>query len=232
MQEDYPQDLSKCLWLCLPILVALFPYVMRLINVESDQYVFGELGIIENFTFIILIIAIVLGVKSILNMQSFQFPFFKLWIGLLVLGCIYYAGEEISWGQHWFGWATPEGWLDVNDQGETNLHNTSALLDQVPRMLLTIAAVVGGIIIPVFYKLRGVRLSSDTFSAWLWPTYVNIPTCLLAILVSLHEKVYKIFDTTVPHVLDIRAGETKECLLAMFLFMYIASFYKRLKQID
>jgi len=228
MQNHTSTDLPKWLWLWLPILVALFPYVMRVINVESDRYVFGELGIIENFTFIVLAVAIVLGILSISKMKSFEFPVFKLWLILLVIGCIYYAGEEISWGQHWFGWATPEGWLDVNDQGETNLHNTSALLDQVPRLLLTIAAVVGGVLIPGYFLWRHIKLSVNNFYAWLWPTYVNIPTCLLAVLVSLHEKAYKLFDTTVPHLLDIRAGETKECLLAMFLFMYIASFYKRL----
>ena len=122
--------------------------------------------------------------------------------------------------------------MDVNDQGETNLHNTSALLDQVPRMLLTIAAVVGGVLMPSYYLIKNKQFTADEFFAWLWPTYVNIPTCLLAVLVSLHEKAYKLFDTTVPHILDIRAGETKECLLAMFLFMYIASFYKRLKQVS
>lgn len=231
MQNNNLSDLPKWLWLWLPILVALFPYIMRIINVESDQYVYGELGIIENYTFVVLVVAIVLGVLSISKISALQFSFFKIWLTLLVLGCIYYAGEEISWGQHWFGWATPEGWLDVNDQGETNLHNTSALLDQVPRMLLTIAAVIGGVLIPSYLKFRDIKLSTSSFYAWLWPTYVNIPTCLLAVLVSLHEKVYKLFGTAVPHVLDIRAGETKECLLAMFLFMYIASFYKRLKQV-
>lgn len=231
MQNQYPEDLPKWLWLWMPVIVALFPYVMRIINVDSDQYVYGELGIIENYTFIVLVMAIVLGVLSVAKMKSFVFPVLKLWLVLLVLGCIYYAGEEISWGQHWFGWATPEGWMDVNDQGETNLHNTSALLDQVPRMLLTIAAVVGGVLIPCYFLLRDIKLSASEFFAWLWPSYVNIPACLLAVLVSLHEKAYKLFDTTVPHVLDIRAGETKECLLAIFLFMYIASFYKRLKQV-
>ena len=230
MKNNYPEDLPNCLWFCLPILVALFPYVMRIISIETDSYVFGEQGFIENYTFIILFIAIVLGILSIKKMSSFEYSFFKFWLALLVLGCIYYAGEEISWGQHWFGWVTPDAWMGVNDQGETNLHNTSALLDQVPRMMLTIAAVVGGIIIPVYMSTRKIRLSTDNFFYWLWPTYVNIPTCLLAIFVSLHEKAYKLFDTTVPHILDIRAGETKECLLAMFLFMYIASFYKRIKQ--
>ncbi len=231
MKIDYPEDLPNCLWFCLPVLVALFPYVMRVINVETDQYVFGEQGIIENYTFVVLFIAIVLGVLSVIKMKSFEFPFFKYWLILLVLGCVYYAGEEISWGQHWFGWGTPEAWMGVNDQGETNLHNTSALLDQVPRMLLTIAAVIGGVMIPVYMSVRKIRLASDNFYYWLWPTYVNVPTCLLAIVVSLHEKMYKLFDTTVPHILDIRAGETKECLLAMFLLMYIASFYKRIAQV-
>ncbi len=230
MQNSYPKDLPKWLWLWLPIVVALFPYVMRLIDVETDSYVFGEHGIIENYTFIVLFIAIILGVLTLREMKSFEFPFFKFWITLLVLGCVYYAGEEVSWGQHWFGWGTPEGWMDVNDQGETNLHNTSALLDQVPRMLLTIAAAVGGVIIPVYFLMRDKVFSTEDFFAWLWPSYVNIPTCFLAIAVSLHEKVYKLFGTTVPDSLDIRAGETKECLLAMFLFMYIASFYKRIKQ--
>jgi hypothetical protein len=232
MQNSYPKDLPKWLWLWLPTVVALFPYVMRVIDVDTDSYVFGEQGIIENYTFMILFMAIVLGVLSILKMKSFEFPFFKLWITLLVLGCVYYAGEEVSWGQHWFGWGTPEGWMSVNDQGETNLHNTSALLDQVPRMLLTIAAVLGGVIIPIFFLIRDKVFSASEFFGWLWPSYVNIPTCLLAVLVSLHEKVYGLFGTTVPNILDIRAGETKECLLAMFLFMYIASFYQRLKQIS
>lgn len=231
MQNTYPEDLPKWLWLWVPVMVALFPYMIRLINIDTDSYVFGEYGIIENLTFVILFMAIILGVKALMKMNAFEFPVFKFWISLLVLGCIYYAGEEVSWGQHWFGWDTPDSWMDVNDQGETNLHNTSALLDQVPRMLLTISAVVGGVLIPVYLLIRNRVFSSMEFFGWLWPTHVNIPTCLLAVLVSVHEKVYKLFGTTVPDVLDIRAGETKECLLAMFLFMYLASFYKRLTEV-
>lgn len=229
MTQPQINDLSKWLWLWLPLGVAMLPYVARLIDTATDNYVYGEQGIIENYTFVILFIAILLGITSIGKMKAFKFPIFRLWLVLLVLGCVYYAGEEISWGQHWFGWGTPDTWLDVNDQGETNLHNTSALLDQVPRMLLTVAAVVGGIIVPLIVLFRNKTLDKDSFYYWLWPTYVNIPTCLLAIGVSLHEKIYKLFDSTVPYLLDIRAGESKEVLLAMFLFMYIASFYKRLK---
>ena len=76
-------DLCSWLWLWLPIGVALFPYFMRIINPETDQYVFGEQGIIENFTFIVLFIAIVLGVSAIAKMKYFQFPVFRFWLALL-----------------------------------------------------------------------------------------------------------------------------------------------------
>lgn len=227
---DQPRDLPTWLWLWLPITIALLPYVARIINPATDAFIFGELGVIENITVIVLLFALVVAIKSYAYLRTFEFPIFKIWITLLTLGCFYYAGEELSWGQHWIGWATPETWQDINDQGETNLHNTSAILDQVPRTILTLAAVVGGIIVPIFFILRRKVLSASDFSYWWWPTYVNIPTCVAAIAVSLHEKAYKLFDTTVPYILDIRAGETKECLLAMFLFLYLTSFYKRIKQ--
>jgi len=78
MQNSYPEDLPKTLWLLLPIVVALFPYVMRVINIESDAYVFGELGVIENFTFIVLVAAIISGLLAIVKMKAFEFPVFKL----------------------------------------------------------------------------------------------------------------------------------------------------------
>ena len=33
------------------------------------------------------------------------------------------AGEELSWGQRIFGWATPDSLSGLNEQGEMNLHN-------------------------------------------------------------------------------------------------------------
>ena len=52
------------------------------------------------------------------------------------MALIYYLGEEISWGQHFFKWVSPEFFLVNNNQGETNLHNISNLLDQLPRTLV------------------------------------------------------------------------------------------------
>jgi hypothetical protein len=41
------------------------------------------------------------------------------------LGFFFVAGEEVSWGQRFVGWGTPEFW--ANTQDETNVHNMPAL---------------------------------------------------------------------------------------------------------
>lgn len=49
----------------------------------------------------------------------------KVFCGILALGFFMCAGEEMSWGQHLFGWEAPEAITKVNVQAETNLHNLS-----------------------------------------------------------------------------------------------------------
>lgn len=39
-------------------------------------------------------------------------------------------GEEFSWGQRLFGWATPESFMEINEQSETNLHNLATQVFQ------------------------------------------------------------------------------------------------------
>ena len=43
------------------------------------------------------------------------------------LGALFVAGEEVSWGQHIFGFVPPDFLVAANEQKETNLHNTVAL---------------------------------------------------------------------------------------------------------
>lgn len=221
------KDLNKGVWLVLPIVLTAIPYIARFLGPHTDDYIYGEMGIIENLTVVFLLVAIVYCVLALLAKGGVAFKGLKVWMVIFLLGSIYYAGEEVSWGQHFFGWATPEGWTDVNDQEETNLHNTSAIFDQIPRSLLTIAALVGGVLIPVYRKVKKHTLSAESFVDWMLPTYVCLPAALLSLLVSLHEKSYEALGFEIPAVLDIRTGETKEFLLALFMMMYVVSFWLR-----
>jgi hypothetical protein len=51
----------------------------------------------------------------------------KVWLILLAVMSLVVAGEEVSWGQHIFGFKVPASIRDNNFQGEFNLHNSSLI---------------------------------------------------------------------------------------------------------
>lgn len=226
------KELHKLVWLVLPIVVAALPYIARILGPHTDAYVYGEKGIIENITVVFLLIAIISSLMFLYAKEKIKFKSLKVWMVIFLLGAIYYAGEEMSWGQHFFGWGTPESWTEFNDQQETNLHNTAAIFDQIPRTLLSLAALIGGVLIPVYRRFKNHIPNNESFFDWLLPTYVCLPAALLSLLVSWHEKIYEALDIAIPAVLDIRAGETKECLLALFMMMYALSLWYRNKNVN
>lgn len=223
------KDLNKLVWLVLPATVFLLPYFSRIGGLGSDLYLYGEDGWIEILTIIFLLVAIIFGVIFLLLNKVSGHGWTRWWMVLLTVGSIYFAGEEASWGQHLFGWDTPDFWQNLNDQGETNLHNTNPLFDQLPRTLLSIAALVGGVLAPLYFLFTQKHLKRSSLHYWLWPTHVCIPAAFLSLLVSWHEKIYKLMDAEIPVILDVRAGEVKESLLALFIMLYIMSIWYRSK---
>lgn len=221
------RDLNKLIWLALPVTVFLVPYFSRIGETGADLYLYGENGWVEVLTVVFLFIAIFFGMTFLFGFRDFGHSWMRWWMVLLILGCIYFSGEEISWGQHIFGWETSDYWKSFNDQGETNLHNTSPLFDQVPRTLLSVAALVGGVLAPLYFFFTKRQPDRSSLHYWLWPTYVCMPAALFSLVVSWHEKIYKILDVEIPVVLDVRAGEVKESLLALFIMLYIVSIWYR-----
>lgn len=59
-------------------------------------------------------------------------------------GCFFVAGEEIAWGQWFFGFETPEAWASINLQQETTLHNLPGLQGKSEALRLVFG--VGGMI--------------------------------------------------------------------------------------
>ena len=114
----------------------------------------GESGILEVATAIVLLIAVVMGALCVKAFEL-EFRWVRRWLVLLLLATVYFAGEEISWGQHLIGWSTPEWFLETtgNRQQETNLHNISGWLNQKPRNLFLVWVLIGGIVIPLKRKL-------------------------------------------------------------------------------
>jgi cytochrome bd-type quinol oxidase subunit 2 len=64
---------------------------------------------------------------------------------LVVLGCLFVAGEEISWGQRIFELDTPDPLEDINRQEEITVHNVTSIegLFRLGELLVGLAASVG-----------------------------------------------------------------------------------------
>lgn len=222
-------------WLWLPIAFLVIELGFRIANEPLYRRLWqSELGPVETGTVLVLLPGIAAGLLALRHSGRLPALWLRGWLALIILGSFYFGGEEASWGQHWLGWETPEQIGRLNDQGETNLHNTSAWLDQKPRLLLELGVLTGGLLYPLFLWLRRQARPRDPggLHFWLWPTQQLLPTAILAIGIGLPQRLEKWFGWPVPWPLDIRASETQEFYFAVFLALYLWSFQKRLARQD
>ncbi len=89
---------------------------------------YKEDGILETLTVILMMISIIPLAYALISLymrkQDRKANIIPVVIfSLLILGCFLFSGEEISWGQNYIHWKTPETLFAGNVQHETNLHN-------------------------------------------------------------------------------------------------------------
>ena len=187
-----------------------------------------ENGIPDLATPIVLIAGIIAGVLCHALRKNLPAPWLHTWLMVTTVACIYFAGEEISWGQSFFHWQTPDVISEINDQQETNLHNMSSWFDQKPRLLLALGVLIGGIVLPLRRKWKGIVYSDRDWRYWFWPDIVCLPAGLLAFVVRFPERYENITGYwlfSVPY----RTSEMQEFYFAYFLMLYLLSCYTRLK---
>lgn len=222
--------LPRWWWLWFPPLLLLVIAPVRIFSPEAySTWIDGELGLIELSTPLIALVGAWFGLRVVWMARGVA-PAFTLWVALVTLACIYFAGEEVSWGQHLFGWHTPDSIATLNDQNETNLHNMSSWFDQKPRLLLELWVLIGGLILPLVGSSNRRRFSIYDRRSWFWPTFDCLPTALLAIVVRLPERLKDVAGLeSLP--LEIRYSEPQEYYFALFLALYLAAMFVRCRQI-
>lgn len=83
-----------------------------------------EDGVIENATALLFLAAsMALASAARPGSAAIRCGVARAWTIVAALLCAVFAGEEISWGQRLFGFLTPPGITEVNEQNEINLHN-------------------------------------------------------------------------------------------------------------
>lgn len=229
-------DLPIWLWLGFPPLLLVVHVITRVIGYDTwVAWMKSESGLVENGTIAVLLIAVVLGVLTFRHRDKVDSRWFGPWVLLLTTGCFYFAAEEASWGYHWgwrlFGEEVSRALQQHNDQGETNLHNLPGLLggilDNLPRFLLSSAALVGGILVPLWSRCR----RPVTWPApWIWPTMACLPVSVLAWVIRIPKHILRWLDLHDQFGREWRTGEDMEYLLAVFLMLYLASLHWRLRK--
>lgn len=196
----------------------------------------GEGSFAELATVGFLIFGIIVGFKALFMVFKQEFnPLIKAYVIILTLGCIYFAGEDASWGQHLGHWKTPQTWAKQNDHNETNLHNlTNGLepyfFEKLPKTGGICFAFLIGAILPLYFIARGKKLKLKKSLGFVgFAKEFCIPVSLCVGFITVTELVLKIMHF--PYYPDRKPfHEATECLVGLFLLIYLVSVYSRLKE--
>ena len=224
-------ELPLLWWLIFPLGFFILRYSTGMFTDKQrglESIFLGELGIVENLTVLFLLLAIAMGLRLLIQYRKLFRPFFTFSLVFYCLGCIYFAGEEASWGQHWFKWTTGEYFLAINDQQETNFHNSSDLLDRVPKSIVSLGIFLGGVVVPITLRRKHLQIDPSKPLWWVLPTWVCLPTAILATIATWPSKIENV--TGWVFYFD-QAQETKEFYIAYFILIAIASLSVRIQKI-
>lgn len=176
------------------------------------ELVFAKEGPLELLTFLALIASAVwclLAARNTLRHKRSQ-PARLVAAGYAVLGAgLFVVGmEEISWGQTYLQWATPESWAAINSQQETTVHN---LLEQPTLHVIEQAILIGFVLLALVAMGLAMRDVHPFITAFA-PHFTTAP-----ILILIGYSAYR-FHLEVP-----------EILFAIFIVCYAWRVYRASK---
>lgn len=124
------------------------------------RFVASEQGLVELGTAILFATSSYLAARLSLSRAVDLSTIYRVLYGLFAVATLFVALEEVSYGQHLFGWRSPEFFQEHNLQGEVNLHN---MLSSKPSKRLHLLADLGtasGFVLLPLLLLAGRRLAA------------------------------------------------------------------------
>ncbi|MGI9382748.1 MAG: hypothetical protein ACR2PO_06305 [Methyloligellaceae bacterium] len=216
-------------WLFLPAGLTVFLVTCYALAPEwYKEHVLPEgYGILELGHFFIPLVGFLIAIRLLFRPFVRQRRLVLVFVGVAALACFYIAGEEHSWGQHFFRWETPEAWSKLNRQDETNLHNVIDVFDKNPRLLLELGVFLGGLGIP----LAAVFIPWIRRNRWslFLPAAAMVPVALGALLFKASSILQNVAGTP---ALVFRPSEATETFLYLFILFYLIVFVRRIRELE
>lgn len=224
-------------WYWMPILFVVFLPITRLFGEGVfTWYVMSETGFAELFTAGLFLLAGIFAFRVARNLRGTDAQWISPLLYVYAAVGIFVALEEISYGQHFFGWGTPEWVGELNKQNETNLHNMAErVLDQKPRAIAAIVLLIFGALVPWLMSkgwIPALNKLVERIGAikWLMPTVHMIPAALLVFAIRLPDRLQVVLETTLPFPFDIPTRhyqESQETLIAICVFLFAWELMRR-----
>ncbi len=204
-----------------PIVIVLLSFLLWSIPATRPftNWMLLENNPVELLTFLSLLAAGVIGIQIAWNAKKNGKGFFIIsFYAVFAVGLVFVAMEEISWGQWFFGFKTPDTVQTINKQGELNLHNIPGF--HAPFETLRVLFGVGGLI--------GVWFSRWAFTRWIGAAAILSPWfVIIAVLAAadLHNYYYPItccpLSKSTVYLVAARMVEVLELLIGMAAFLYM-----------
>jgi len=217
-------DTTSVLLVALTVVVPVLAYLL-----QGQNWYIAEDGVSEWLTFFSYVVSSGLMAYSVYRLWPE-----KRWWAMVVLAGVgilsfVFAGEEISWGQRYLGYETPEALADENVQFEFNLHNLEIFLqnDKIEFSLLFFS------MIAVVVFISGLLAMLDTYTGRfpsglkiiLPPPAVIFPMVVVFVYAVFSGPLYRQLLPDTPSMLQ----ETHELLTALVILIYSITVFRRLR---
>ena len=199
-----------------PLLILLFLAILLLIPASHNfaQWLLTENRPVELLTFIMALWAAFESLKLTQKCSRKNYKLAMLFYLCFSFLFFFLAMEEISWGQHFFKFTTPEFWRIRNAQDELNLHNYDFIGVNYLEVYPLAFGVVGIIGIWANLTQRLPKIICPPLILWSWFAIITIHSGI-----DLFHEFYIVnigFDDLVNHL-----DEAAEMLVAIAGLLYI-----------
>ena len=152
------------------------------------------------------------------GMNGRQFRLGTLGIAVVGAASLFFAMEEISWGQHIFGWETPESMREFSH--ETNAHNSEIPIQSLGSLFIVFVFVV----LPIGWSLK----NHMNLPGSLRPMIAEAPVVVCTSFAFVWKGFKEIYRVVVPDYEDVefyinfveQINEHKEMLFAIAMLIY------------